>query len=112
MRYTRDAAGRKRVTLIEGDGIGPEVVHATRRILDAAGANIAWEVRAAGAEVFKAGLPSGVPPETIASIRETRVALKGPLKTPVGFGEKSANVTLRKLFETYANVRPVREMPG
>jgi isocitrate dehydrogenase len=112
MRYTRDAAGRKRVTLIEGDGIGPEVVHATRRILDAAGANIAWEVRAAGAEVFKAGLPSGVPPETIASIRETRVALKGPLETPVGFGEKSANVTLRKLFETYANVRPVREMPG
>jgi transposase len=69
-------------------------------------------VRAAGAEVFKAGLPSGVSPETIASIRETRVALKGPLETPVGFGEKSANVTLRKLFETYANVRPVREMPG
>jgi isocitrate dehydrogenase len=100
------------VTLIEGDGIGPEVVGATRRVLEAAGANIAWEVHKAGAEVFKAGLPSGVPPETIASIRETRVALKGPLETPVGFGEKSANVTLRKLFETYANVRPVREMPG
>jgi isocitrate dehydrogenase len=112
MRYTTDTQGRKRVTLIEGDGIGPEVVGATRRVLEAAGANLAWEVRKAGAEVFKAGLPSGVPLETIASIRETRVALKGPLETPVGFGEKSANVTLRKLFETYANVRPVKEMPG
>jgi isocitrate dehydrogenase len=112
MRYVRDSQGRKRVTLIEGDGIGPEVVGATRRIFEAAGANVAWEVHEAGAKVFKAGLPSGVPPETIASIRETRVALKGPLETPVGFGEKSANVTLRKLFETYANVRPVREMPG
>jgi isocitrate dehydrogenase len=112
MRYTLDAAGKKRVTLIEGDGIGPEVTGAVRRVLEAAGAPIAWEVREAGAKVFRAGLPSGVLPETIASIRETRVALKGPLETPVGFGEKSANVTLRKLFETYANVRPVREMPG
>jgi isocitrate dehydrogenase len=112
MQAKLDPNGKKRVTLIEGDGIGPEVTGATRRILDAAGVPIAWEVHEAGAKVFKAGLPSGVPPETIASIRETRVALKGPLETPVGFGEKSANVTLRKLFETYANVRPVREMPG
>jgi isocitrate dehydrogenase len=112
MRYVTDRQGNKRVTLIEGDGIGPEVVGATRRIIEAAGVPIAWEVHQAGAAVFRAGLPSGVPPETIASIRETRVALKGPLETPVGFGEKSANVTLRKLFETYANVRPVREMPG
>jgi isocitrate dehydrogenase len=112
MRYRLDANGKKRVTLIEGDGIGPEVTQATRRIIDAAGVAIAWEVHEAGAAVFKRGLPSGVPPETIASIRETRVALKGPLETPVGFGEKSANVTLRKLFETYANIRPVREMPN
>ena len=112
MRYTVDAQGRKRVTVIPGDGIGPEVVNATRRIIDAAGVKIAWEEHAAGAEVFKRGLPSGVPPETIASIKETRVALKGPLETPVGFGEKSANVTLRKLFETYANIRHVREMPN
>jgi len=112
MKYQLDSNGRKRVTLITGDGIGPEVVQATRRIIEAAGVKISWEEREAGAEVFKRGLPSGVPPETIASIRETRVALKGPLETPVGFGEKSANVTLRKLFETYANVRPVREMPG
>ncbi|MBL8610890.1 MAG: NADP-dependent isocitrate dehydrogenase [Myxococcales bacterium] len=112
MRYKLDSNGRKRVTLIAGDGIGPEVANATRRIVDATGVKIAWEEREAGAEVFKRGLPSGVPPETIASIKETRVALKGPLETPIGFGEKSANVTLRKLFETYANVRPVRELPG
>jgi len=112
MRYKLDSNGRKRVTLIVGDGIGPEVTTATRQIIEAAGVAIAWEEQAAGAEVFKQGLLSGVPQETIASIRDTRVALKGPLETPVGFGEKSANVTLRKLFETYANVRPIREIPG
>jgi len=100
------------VTLIPGDGIGPECVVAAQRILEAAGAPIEWETCEAGAEVFKRGLPSGVPTETMDSITRTRIALKGPLETPVGFGEKSANVTLRKLFETYANVRPVREMPG
>jgi isocitrate dehydrogenase len=112
MGWNVDAAGRKRVTLIEGDGIGPEVVGAARRVIEAAGANIAWELHEAGAKVFRRGLATGVPQETIASITETRVALKGPLETPVGFGEKSANVTLRKLFETFANVRPVRELPG
>jgi len=100
------------VTLIPGDGIGPECVEATRRIIEAAGVPIEWEIAEAGAEVFRKGLPSGVPAETMDSIARTRVALKGPLETPVGFGEKSANVTLRKLYETYANVRPVREMPG
>jgi isocitrate dehydrogenase len=100
------------VTLIPGDGIGPECVEAARRIVEASGAPIAWDVQEAGAKVFERGLPSGVPQETMDSIARTRVALKGPLETPVGFGEKSANVTLRKLFETYANVRPVREMPG
>jgi isocitrate dehydrogenase len=100
------------VTLIPGDGIGPECVEAARRIIEATGVPITWEVAEAGAEVFRKGLPSGVPAETMDSIARTRVALKGPLETPVGFGEKSANVTLRKLYETYANVRPVREMPG
>lgn len=104
--------GKKLVTLIPGDGIGIEVSEATRRIIEATGVPIEFEVRLAGAEVFKQGLPSGVPPETIESIRKTRVVLKGPLETPVGFGEKSANVTLRKLFETYANIRPAREFPG
>jgi len=100
------------VTLIPGDGVGPEVVASARRVLEAAGAPLAWEERPAGAAMFKAGIPSGVPAETVESIKRTRVVLKGPLETPVGYGEKSANVTLRKLFETYANVRPVRELPG
>ncbi|MFN7709846.1 MAG: NADP-dependent isocitrate dehydrogenase [Holosporales bacterium] len=100
------------VSIIYGDGIGPEVVSATRKIIDASGVKIHWEECEAGAEVFKKGLPSGVPAETIESIKRNRVVLKGPLETPVGFGEKSANVTLRKLFETYANIRPVREFPG
>src|SRR3712207_410505 len=101
-----------RVTLIPGDGVGPEVVRAARRGVEAAGVGVDWEEAEAGAEVFRRGDSSGVPRETIESIERTRVVLKGPLETPVGFGEKSANVTLRKLFETYANVRPVRELPG
>ncbi len=101
-----------KVTLIPGDGIGPEVTTATRTIIDATGVKIDWEVCLAGAEVFKKGLATGVPQETIDSIMRNRVALKGPLETPVGHGEKSANVTLRKMFETYGNIRPVREFPG
>lgn len=100
------------VTLIYGDGIGPEVVTATRKIIDATGVKVNWEVCEAGAEVFKRGLASGVPNETIDSIKRNRVVLKGPLETPVGFGEKSANVTLRKLFETFGNIRPVKEFLG
>ncbi|HEU6444571.1 MAG TPA: NADP-dependent isocitrate dehydrogenase [Gaiellaceae bacterium] len=102
----------KGVTLIPGDGIGPEVVDAALRVVEATGVDIDWELHKAGATVFRTGLDSGVPPETVASIARTRVVLKGPLETPVGFGEKSANVTLRKLFETFANVRPARELPG
>ena len=101
-----------KITLIPGDGIGPEVVSAARRIIDASGVRIEWEEAQAGASMFKKGVVSGVPDETIASIGRNRVALKGPLETPVGFGEKSANVTLRKLFETFANIRPIRRFPG
>ncbi len=101
-----------RVTAIAGDGIGPEVMAAARRVLDAAGVSIAWEDAEAGGAAFARGVVSGVPSETIASIARTRVLFKGPLETPVGHGGKSANVTLRKLFETFANVRPVREIPG
>lgn len=102
----------KAVTLIEGDGIGPEIVHAATRVIEASGVKIQWEVCEAGAKVFKQGLETGVPQETIDSLKRTKVALKGPLETPVGYGEKSANVTLRALFETYANIRPVRHIPG
>jgi hypothetical protein len=99
--FSITATGHKRVTLIRGDGIGPEVTGAAVRVIEAAGVTLAWEERLAGAQVFKAGNPTGVPDDTIESLRQTRIALKGPLETPVGFGEKSANVTLRKLFETY-----------
>ena len=104
--------GKTLVTLIPGDGVGPECIAATQKIIEAAGVKIQWEVVHAGESVFKQGISSGVPQETIDSIHRTRVVLKGPLGTPVGYGEKSANVTLRKLFETYANIRPVRELPG
>ncbi|MGE3821100.1 MAG: NADP-dependent isocitrate dehydrogenase [Isosphaeraceae bacterium] len=106
------SSGKVVVTAIPGDGIGPECLHATQRVIEAAGAAIEWEERHAGASVFRQGVASGVPKDTMDSIERTRCVLKGPLETPVGFGEKSANVTLRKLFETYANIRPVRELPG
>jgi isocitrate dehydrogenase len=101
-----------RITVIPGDGVGPEVVRSAQRIIAAAGVAVDWEAAEAGAEVFRRGDTSGVPQATRDSIERTRVVLKGPLETPIGFGEKSANVTLRKLFETYANVRPARELPG
>ena len=100
------------VTLIPGDGVGPEITNAVKKIIDASGAKIDWEICQAGAEVFKKGLETGVPKETLDSISKNKVALKGPLETPIGFGEKSANVTLRKLFETYGNIRPIKELPG
>ena len=105
-------ATKTRVTALPGDGIGPEVFDATRRIFEAAGAPIEWEVAIAGGEAFKKGIPSGAPRETLDSIAKNGLALKGPLETPVGYGAKSANVTLRKHFELYANIRPVRELPG
>jgi isocitrate dehydrogenase len=100
------------VTLIPGDGVGPECIAAARRIIEASGVRLVFDEQQAGESVFKKGIPSGVPQETIDSINRTRLVFKGPLGTPVGYGEKSANVTLRKLFETYANIRPVRELPG
>lgn len=102
----------KSVTLIKGDGIGPEVIEAAQRVVEATGIQIQWEVCEAGANVFKRGLATGIPQETIDSILRTKVALKGPLETPVGYGEKSANVTLRAIFETYANIRPAKNIPG
>lgn len=100
------------ITLIHGDGIGPEVTDAACRVLEAAGVKITWDKQKAGAEIFKSGDPTGVPQATMDSIARTGIALKGPLETPVGYGEKSANVTLRKLFELFANIRPARELPG
>ena len=102
----------RKVTVIPGDGIGPEVIAAALKVVEATGVKVVADVQQAGAEVFRKGVASGVPPETIASIEATKVVLKGPLETPIGHGNKSANVTLRTLFETYGNLRPVRELPG
>jgi len=93
------------VTLISGDGIGPSISSATVRILEAAGADIEWDPQYAGqAGVSKYGDP--IPDATLDSIKRTRIALKGPLETPVGEGFRSINVALRKTFDLYANVRP------
>lgn len=100
------------ITVIPGDGIGPEVVHAALRVVEAAGVALDIERCEAGAKVFLSGDATGVPSETRESIARTGVVLKGPLETPIGYGAKSANVTLRKLFETFGNIRPVRELPG
>jgi isocitrate dehydrogenase len=101
-----------KLTVLPGDGIGPEVVASALKIIAAAGVTLDADFQVAGAEAFKRGVESGVPAETIESVERTRLVLKGPLETPIGYGNKSANVTLRKLFETFANVRPVRELPG
>ena len=100
------------VTLIPGDGIGPAITTATVRLLEAAGAKIAWDTQLAGmAAVAAHGDP--IPDATLASIHRTRLALKGPLETPVGEGFRSINVALRKEFDLYANVRPAKSiLPG
>jgi isocitrate dehydrogenase (NAD+) len=100
------------VTLISGDGIGPSISSATVRLLEAAGADISWDAQYAGmAGVTRYGDP--IPDETLDSIKRTRVALKGPLETPVGEGFRSINVQLRKTFDLYANVRPAHTIrPG
>jgi len=102
---------RPTVTLIEGDGIGPEITAATLRALEAAGATIAWERADAGAgAVAKHGDP--LPQATLDSIKRNKLALKGPLGTPIGGGYRSVNVTLRQTFDLYANVRPAQTIPG
>ena len=105
------AEARPQVTLIEGDGIGPEIAAATVRAVAAAGGRLGWERADAGAgAVARHGDP--LPQATIDSIKRTQLALKGPLATPSGGGYRSVNVTLRQLFDLYANVRPVHTIPG
>ena len=99
------------VTLVEGDGIGPEITAATLRAIEAAGGRLAWERADAGAgAIAKHGDP--LPAATLASIAKNRIALKGPVTTPIGGGFKSINVTLRKKFDLFANLRPIRNLPG
>src|SRR5919201_2605340 len=98
------------VTLIPGDGIGPEVTQAAVRILEATVLKFEWETYEAGAEAFEK-YREYIPKELIESIERTRVGLKGPVSTPVGGGFSSINVALRKKFELYANFRPIRNLP-
>jgi isocitrate dehydrogenase (NAD+) len=99
------------VTLIRGDGIGPEVIDAAVRAIEATGASITWEAAEAGASAIPTqGAP--LPETTLVSIRKNRVCLKGPLATPIGGGYRSVNVALRQEFDLYANVRPARSFPG
>jgi isocitrate dehydrogenase (NAD+) len=99
------------VTLIPGDGIGPELAEATRRVLDASGVEFDWEVVEAGEAVMaKEGTP--LPQYVLDSILRNKVAIKGPITTPVGEGFRSVNVALRQTLGLYANLRPVRSIPG
>lgn len=99
------------VTLIPGDGTGPEITVATRRVLEATGVQFEWDVRQAGAEMLeKHG--TVLPEDVIESIKRTKVGLKGPVTTPVGKGQRSANVSLRKKLDLYANIRPAKTYQG
>jgi isocitrate dehydrogenase (NAD+) len=100
-----------KVTLIPGDGTGPELTEATRRVLEATGVALEWDVRQAGVDVMEeAGTP--LPEETLASVRANKVALKGPITTPIGTGFRSVNVALRHELGLYACLRPCKSYPG
>ena len=100
-----------RITLVPGDGIGPEVTEAVLRVFRAAAVDVDWERHDAGVLAFKKHGQS-LPAELLESVRRNKVALKGPVTTPIGEGITSVNVGLRKALELYANLRPVRNLPG
>ncbi|MFN2611299.1 MAG: isocitrate/isopropylmalate family dehydrogenase, partial [Actinomycetota bacterium] len=100
-----------RVTLIPGDGIGPEVANAAVAAIDATGVVVEWDEQQAGADVVESeGSP--MPSKVLDSIRKNKVALKGPVTTPVGYGFRSVNVTLRIELDLYALLRPCKQYPG
>ena len=101
-----------RVTLIPGDGIGPELTEATRRVLEASGAEFDWDVQYAGTDVMDQNDGNPLPDHVLEAIRETGVALKGPITTPVGSGFRSVNVGLRKALDLYGQVRPCKSYEG
>ncbi|MCS6903287.1 MAG: isocitrate/isopropylmalate family dehydrogenase, partial [Candidatus Bipolaricaulota bacterium] len=100
-----------KAVIIRGDGTGPELCEAVLKVIDASGAKISWIDAEAGEKPLQRGEPI-VPDRTIEIIKKTRVALKGPMTTPVGKGSVSANVTLRKKLDLFACVRPVWTLPG
>ena len=99
------------ITLIPGDGIGPEIVAATVRVIEATGVEIDWETQILGAQALEK-FGTTLPDAAIDSVRSNKVALKGPIMTPVGKGFTSVNVGLRRALDLYANVRPVKALPG
>jgi len=101
-----------RVTLIPGDGTGPEIAEATRRVLDASGVALEWDVQQAGADVMDQHEGNPLPDHVLASIQQNGVALKGPITTPVGTGFRSVNVALRKTLDLYGQVRPCKTYVG
>src|SRR6476661_10631222 len=101
-----------RVVLIPGDGTGPELAEATRRVLEATGVEFEWDVQQAGADVMEQFGGNPLPEPTLDSVRRTGVALKGPITTPVGGGFRSVNVGLRKALDLYAQVRPCKTYEG
>ncbi|MBA2475445.1 MAG: isocitrate/isopropylmalate dehydrogenase family protein [Actinobacteria bacterium] len=100
------------VTLIPGDGTGPELAEATRRVLEATGVELEWDVQHAGTDVMDENGGNPLPEHVLEAIRRTGVALKGPITTPVGGGFRSVNVGLRKLLDLYGQVRPCKTYPG
>ncbi len=99
------------ITLIPGDGIGPEIAEATKRVLEATGVSFQWDIQDAGEDVYKKeGNP--LPPRVIDSIKKNKVAIKGPVTTPVGTGFRSVNVTLRQMLDLYSCLRPCKSYPG
>jgi len=101
-----------RVVLIPGDGTGPELTEATRRVIEATGVAFDWDVQEAGTDVMDRYDGNPLPPAVLDAIREAGVALKGPITTPVGGGFRSVNVALRKELDMYAQVRPIKSYPG
>src|SRR3954454_19762387 len=100
------------IVLIPGAGTGPEVTRATRRVIEAAGLSVDWVELPAGTAAIEQGFDNVLPERTLAAIRAHKVALKGPITTPVGKGFQSVNVQLRKRLNLYAAVRPVANVPG
>ena len=101
-----------RVTLIPGDGTGPEITEATRRALEATGVDFDWDVREAGADVMDRFGGNPLPDQVLVSIKQNGVALKGPITTPIGTGFRSVNVTLRKTLDLFGQVRPCKSYRG
>src|SRR5215204_1209928 len=102
---------KHKITLIPGDGIGPEIVAATVRVIEATGIDVEWETRILGAQALEK-YGTTLPDDTIESIRRNKVALKGPVTTPIGKGFTSVNVGLRKALDLFANLRPIRALPN